>query len=218
MFRLPATTVESSHVHRRKESTVTAKTATKHEDGEKKRAKAREEFYRIVKTRLDMRIAKRESYTTTRDLYAGYEKLHHEGFGDTPPSQTVAQVLGQRPYRDRLYYARNVVTHKAERSGPGRTAPYRIYLRDDATPPRDYVLVPLSTPRDRIAQVVAEKKGALDATVHVTTAEQPATHETPGFPVFEDSERLIGELTRVIETQAALIASLTPLASRRHAA
>lgn len=192
---------------------MTAKTATKHEDGEKKRAKAREEFYRIVKTRLDMRIAKRESYTTTRDLYAGYEKLHHEGFGDTPPSQTVAQVLGQRPYRDRLYYARNVVTHKAERSGPGRTAPYRIYLRDDATPPRDYVLVPLSTPRDRIAQVVAEKKGAADATVHVSRPQEaeytPQPTETCEAPRVVDTERLVGQLTGVIATQAALIERLS---------
>jgi hypothetical protein len=176
-----------------------------------KKADARRNFYRIVNERLKARLDRHETYTTTRDLYSGYEKLHTTGFGDVPPSQTVAPVLGQRAYRGHLFYARNIVTHKAERAAPGRTSPYKIYLRDDATPPAGYVLVPLSTPKDRVATVIAEKKGATDATVHRLPL-APQTQEPP--PSFPDGERLIEDLTRVIETQAALIASLTPFARR----
>jgi hypothetical protein len=181
------------------------------------KATARKEFYRIVKERLDSRLAKGEAYTSTKDLYMGYEPLHEEGFASTQfIAASVAQVMNHAEYRDKLFYARHVVTHKAERTGPGKSAPYKVYLRSDAKPPKDYVLVPISAKSREVAEYVAIARGSEDPTVHtkqnlpntapasksVDMTLEAATVEHPSALSVQD---VTTRLTRIIKVQAELI-------------
>lgn len=189
-------------------------------DTERERNEARREFYRIVAERLDARIARGEVYTSTSDLSRGYESLHARGFdASVPPSQSVAQVLGYARYKGRLFYARHVVTHKAERAGTGRTASHRLYLRPDAIPPTDHVLVPIEAHGDEIAEYIAIARGVPDSTVHVMRTPDQA----PSAPILSpavDFEALAIQLTEVIKAQAEVIDRMVPALSalRGHAA
>ena len=184
-------------------------------DPEQIKAENRAEFYRIVKERLDSRLEKGEKYTTTSDLYRGYEPLHAEGFNPTvTPSQSVMQVLGYAEYRGRLFYARDAVTQKAERASADRYAPYRLYLRSDATPSTGHILVPIEVTGEAIGEYIAQAKGADDATVHVT--ETPVLSEPCETPVL-DFQALADGLTRVVREQSdvidTMLAALTALTS-----
>lgn len=192
------------------------------------RETARREFYRIVTTRLDSRIERGEQYTSTRDLWKGYEKLHAEGFGrNIPPSQTVAAVLGYARYRESLYYARDAVTQAPQRIAGDRRSPYRVYLRPDATVPAGHVLVPIGARGAEIGEYIAAARGATDAGVHVTT-QTPArrredtvadTDAVYATTLVEDSTPLsadfdiVGRLTAVIKAQAEIIDGLLPVLS-----
>lgn len=176
----------------------------------------RREFYRIVKERLDSRLERGEAYTSTKDLYKGYESLHDEGFAKTQfIAASVAQVLNRAEYRDRLFYARHVVTRRAERVGPGKSAPYKIYLRPDAVPPKDHVLVPISARPSEVGEYIAIARGVKDATAHVTQehpeeqlVEAPVAATSPR-PI--DYEHVTEQLVKIVSAQTALINDLVPL-------
>jgi hypothetical protein len=76
--------------------------------------------------------------------------------------------LNKKEYKNKLFYARDVNTHRAERVYPGKSAPYKIYLRPDATPPINHVLVPFDAKKNEIAEYIAMTKGASDSTIHIT--------------------------------------------------
>lgn len=187
---------------------------------EAERDAARKEFYRIVEQRLDARLERGESYTSTKDLYKGYEGLHDDGFADTQfIAASVSQVLDRAKYRDRLWYARHVVSGRAERTGPGKSAPYKIYLRQDATPPKDFVLVPYSAKgKTEIAEYIAHAKGVADASVHVTQLKprpimasgEPTADkaEAVGSAVTVDFVSVATRLVGVVKEQAELINEL----------
>jgi len=177
--------------------------------------KARKEFYRIVAARLDARLDRGEAYTSTRDLYQGYEALHVKGFGATlPPSQSVAKVLAYARYQGRLFYAREVTTHRPERSGGGRGSPYRLYLRADATPPKDHALVPIEAKNGEIGAYIAAARGAPDATLHVTQVPRPLIDDSVDYVTLAES------FAEIIKAQAELIERMLPALSlkRPHAA
>ena len=174
---------------------------------EQDRTDARARFYHIVKERLDARIARGETYTTTADLAAGYEPLHAQGFSDSvTPGQSVMQVLGYAEYRGRVFYARDSVTHRAERAGAERYSPYKLYLRDDASVPQGYVLVPHETPTASLPAAIAAALGA-DGTVHHSEIPPVEPQEPQSAPVVPTdaptlTSGLIEMLTGVIEAQA----------------
>lgn len=189
---------------------------------EQEKDDARKEFYRIITTRLDSRIEKGEVYTTTKDLYKGYEALHEKGFGRSiPPSQSVSAVLGYARYRDRLFYARHVVSQAPERSLGDRRSPYRVYLRADAPVPKDHVLVPIAARGAEIGEYIAAARGVADAGVHVTLETQPEPCETvyatqlvdepPVTPHALSIDDIVERLTSVIRAQAEIIDGILPM-------
>lgn len=178
-------------------------TVTVQEDA---RSKARSEFTRIIRDRIEYALGRGDPRTTTIKLAADYEDLHKKGWPYQHISTTVRSIIENAKYRGKLYYARNDVTGFAERAEPGKSAPMWIYLRSDAVVPTGFTLVPMNvTDKAKIAEYVTQAKGG-NPKVIVT---KPEIVEVAKPAAKVDWESLAKSLLVVVKQQADLITSLS---------
>lgn len=183
------------------------------------RKSARDEVTRIVKERLRSWIDRKDKIrTTTRELIAGYERLHDRGYPDGQPSMTISSIMNRKEFAGKLWVARNCETLAPEYSLNGRHQPIWLYLKADAVPPKGYLLVPRElTKKEDIAAYMTTHKGG-DGEVkqvvpphHAEYAERIAAEmveqqpELVTAPLAVPDLQLQAELADIIAAQADLL-------------